>query len=414
VGLGNGKRGAAPTSPSATVAPVASGTAEAGQTLSVTNGTWTNTPTGYTYQWLADGAPISGATAATYLLTSAEIGKSVRCAVTAANASGANTANSNLLGPVVAAGLVAPTLTRTSANGAAPLTWDTATNDLYEGLTIRVETSADGIKDGSGNYVTPTQSISKAITNVDLASGNFVLTATNGASGDFVTPSGLYYLHSRIEQDNGTTSAWSNELTDTISSATAAFYASNGVNKNPSAIVSNYNGTLRSVTANNAQNSAVRVTADAAGDYYQIEFVINSLSTGNFVQVGFDDGTTDFSNPNGSTMPGKNNALGVRLMFGPFGIDPVWNSNASASYPASQPTLAVNDIITVRGRKSTGFVETWYTRSGTTTFIHSFTVPQANALKRFWAAGFDADQITFNSGQEAFAMALSGGAVAYG
>lgn len=34
-----------------TVAPVVSGTALTGQTLSVTNGTWVNTPTSYSYQW---------------------------------------------------------------------------------------------------------------------------------------------------------------------------------------------------------------------------------------------------------------------------------------------------------------------------------------------------------------------------
>jgi hypothetical protein len=34
-----------------TVAPAVTGTATQGQTLTTDNGTWTNTPTGYTYQW---------------------------------------------------------------------------------------------------------------------------------------------------------------------------------------------------------------------------------------------------------------------------------------------------------------------------------------------------------------------------
>jgi hypothetical protein len=37
--------------PQNTVAPVASGTAQAGQTVSATQGTWNHSPTGYTYQW---------------------------------------------------------------------------------------------------------------------------------------------------------------------------------------------------------------------------------------------------------------------------------------------------------------------------------------------------------------------------
>lgn len=67
-----------------TVAPVASGTGTVGQTLSVTNGTWTaGGAITYTYQWLRAGIVIAGANAATYLLVSADSGKTVSCTVTA-------------------------------------------------------------------------------------------------------------------------------------------------------------------------------------------------------------------------------------------------------------------------------------------------------------------------------------------
>jgi hypothetical protein len=42
--------------PSNTVAPVVSGTANIGNTLTTTTGTWTNTPSSYTYQWQRDNA----------------------------------------------------------------------------------------------------------------------------------------------------------------------------------------------------------------------------------------------------------------------------------------------------------------------------------------------------------------------
>jgi hypothetical protein len=45
--------------PLSTIAPVVSGTATVGQTLSTTNGTWTGTPTiVFTYQWQRNGVNI--------------------------------------------------------------------------------------------------------------------------------------------------------------------------------------------------------------------------------------------------------------------------------------------------------------------------------------------------------------------
>lgn len=64
--------------------PVVSGIAKAGETLSTTNGTWSNEPTSFTYQWLADGIAVTGATQQTFLLTAAQVGKRMSVRVTAA------------------------------------------------------------------------------------------------------------------------------------------------------------------------------------------------------------------------------------------------------------------------------------------------------------------------------------------
>lgn len=62
--------------------PTVTGTAQVGRTLTAENGEWTNAPT-FTYQWLADGTDITGATSRTYLLTAGEEGKVVSVEVTA-------------------------------------------------------------------------------------------------------------------------------------------------------------------------------------------------------------------------------------------------------------------------------------------------------------------------------------------
>lgn len=80
--------------PANTGLPIISGTTELGQTLTTTNGTWTNTPTSYSYQWYRDGVAIGGATSSTYVLVSADMDATITVVVTATNASGSGTATS--------------------------------------------------------------------------------------------------------------------------------------------------------------------------------------------------------------------------------------------------------------------------------------------------------------------------------
>jgi hypothetical protein len=78
------------------------GTAPAvGDELSCSNGTWTDTPTSFAYQWLRNGAPIGGAASSTYTVVVADEGKGLQCAVTATNSAASTKAVSNR---IVAAG----------------------------------------------------------------------------------------------------------------------------------------------------------------------------------------------------------------------------------------------------------------------------------------------------------------------
>jgi hypothetical protein len=81
---------AAGSVPVNTVLPTISGTPQVGQTLTATNGTWTNSPTSFTYQWNRAGTAIGGATASTYVPVSADVGNTLTVSVVAANSGGSS------------------------------------------------------------------------------------------------------------------------------------------------------------------------------------------------------------------------------------------------------------------------------------------------------------------------------------
>jgi TP901-1 family phage major tail protein len=93
-----------------TIAPAVTGTATVGQTLTTTNGTWAGDATiTFARQWQVGNstdqndpswANIAAATNLTFVLTSGQLAKYVRCRVTATNSEGATIAFSNIRGPI--------------------------------------------------------------------------------------------------------------------------------------------------------------------------------------------------------------------------------------------------------------------------------------------------------------------------
>jgi hypothetical protein len=81
-------------SPTLVSAPAISGYPMEGRTLSASPGSWSNEPTAYAYRWLscdsggASCAAIGGATAGSYRLEAADVGRTIRVEVTAGNAGG--------------------------------------------------------------------------------------------------------------------------------------------------------------------------------------------------------------------------------------------------------------------------------------------------------------------------------------
>ena len=109
---------AVPDPPVNSVLPSVSGTAQQGQTLSASTGTWSGSPTSFAYRWRdcdASGAgcvDIAGATGSSYLLQAADVGHTLRVVVTATNGSGSTPASSAQTGVVAAVAA--------ATNGSAP------------------------------------------------------------------------------------------------------------------------------------------------------------------------------------------------------------------------------------------------------------------------------------------------------
>lgn len=95
---------ARPTNAGGANLPALTGGTVVGDLLTVTNGTWTGAPSGYTYSWLRNGANRPGGiTTSTLTTTAADVGATIAANVVATNAGGASTpATSNTVGPITA------------------------------------------------------------------------------------------------------------------------------------------------------------------------------------------------------------------------------------------------------------------------------------------------------------------------
>jgi hypothetical protein len=118
-----------------TILPVITGIIASGQTLTCSTGTWSNTPTSYTYQWQRGTTNISGETAATHIAVAADIGQTLRCQVTAVNAGGSAsvfTITTAVIGSGTPVNISSPTISAPTGSVAVGTTF-TVVNGSWSG-----------------------------------------------------------------------------------------------------------------------------------------------------------------------------------------------------------------------------------------------------------------------------------------
>jgi len=95
--------------PANTAVPTISGTAQQGNTLTATTGTWNNAPTSYAYQWKSASSNV-GTNQNTYVLQASDVGNQITVVVTASNVTGSSTPATSAPTAYVSASSATPTL----------------------------------------------------------------------------------------------------------------------------------------------------------------------------------------------------------------------------------------------------------------------------------------------------------------
>jgi hypothetical protein len=185
------------------ILPAISGTTSFGSTLTSSEGTWSNTPTSFTYQWLRAStsggtySPISGATNATYVLDNADVNQYLKVAVTANNNGGSATETSTATSQI------------STAASSASLSVDIGTLVFRQSKTISATASVSGrLTFRANNVIIPgcknlvaVANVSKSCSYKPARRGNIRITVTlvptSGSFRTSVTESDNYFVTQR-------------------------------------------------------------------------------------------------------------------------------------------------------------------------------------------------------------------------
>jgi uncharacterized repeat protein (TIGR01451 family) len=189
--------------PTVSTLPVISGTAQSGQALSTTAGTWTSSsPTTYTYRWrrCTGGvcANIGGANSATYTLVDADVGSTVDVVVSATNTGGGTDANAQATATVTAAAAAPPSggTSGGGTSGGGTSGGGTSGGSGGGGSAGAPDLAVTGTASSGSPTVGDTVTFALAVTDKNLKAASSLL-LTIGLS------SGLQYVSSSTDRGNG-------------------------------------------------------------------------------------------------------------------------------------------------------------------------------------------------------------------
>ena len=323
---------AATSPPVNTVAPVVSGTASFGSTLSTTNGTWTGTATiTFTYQWQRAGSNIGSATNSTYTLVAADVGNAIRCVVTGTNGVGNSSANSNATSTVVAVAPGAPTIGSATATGATTATVAFTAPASNGGATITTYTATSSPGNITG---TLSQAGSGTINMTGLTASTsytFTVTATNSIG-------------------TGNASAASNSIT-TSSPATVP-----GAPRFTAASVYNSTSILVSFVYPSSNGGSTITSYTATSSPGNITGTVNQSDSGQIIVTGLTTGTaytfTVTATNSVGTGPASSPATDpvtpalTTQMYTTGGVNAAYELGDQTSYARSSPVQVNGGILT--------------------------------------------------------------------
>ena len=211
-------------SPANVSAPSISGTAQQAQTLTASQGEWSETPTSFTYQWEecnSSGASCSadaGATGSTFVVPANAVGATIRVIVSASNASGGGTPTTSAPTQAVASDLPTVTsfspasgitgstvtITGTALNGATSVRFGSMSSAFRAISSTEIEaTVPSGVGTATITVTTPIKSAaspSKFTPTLSLASES----PGRAAAGKVVTIKGVGFNSSSAVSFDGT------------------------------------------------------------------------------------------------------------------------------------------------------------------------------------------------------------------
>lgn len=175
-----------PSLPAVEIRPALSGTGRIGAPVSVSPGRWSGAPS-FTYQWLAGGVAIAGATATSYTPVAADDRKELSVRVTATNSGGSTEA----VTPVLAVTRTPPAVVTTLGDvatyqGATPLVLDAARAFSGEGLAFAIAVTGVSASLAANLTVQAATGRISLATTAALAGATVSVTATN-SGGSAVT-----------------------------------------------------------------------------------------------------------------------------------------------------------------------------------------------------------------------------------